>query len=52
MSADGRTRYTVVSSRTDSFSLAGQWIFYKNEDDGGSLWQVRTSGAGNVKVPQ
>lgn len=52
MSADGRTRYTVVSSRTDSFSLAGQWIFYQNEDDGGSLWQVRTSGAGNVKVSQ
>lgn len=50
MSGDGRTRLTVVSSRTASFQLAGQWILYQNEDDGGRLWRVRVSGADNERA--
>ena len=45
MSLDGRTRFTVVSTPTASFQVAGKWIFYQNEDDGGRLWKVRVSGA-------
>ena len=45
MSLDGRTRFTVVSTPTSSFQVAGKWIFYQNEDDGGRLWKVRVSGA-------
>ena len=50
MSLDGRTRYTVVPTRTDSFNVAGQWIFYRNGDDGGALWRVRISGADNARI--
>lgn len=50
ISSDGKTQYTVVPTRTGSFSLAGQWILYVNDDDAGSLWHVRTSGTENSKV--
>jgi len=50
MSLDGRRRYTVVSTRTDSFNVAGAWILYRNEEDGGTLWRVRISGADNARV--
>lgn len=50
LSFDNKTRYTIVSSRTGSFNVAGQWIFYQNEDDGGTLWRIRASGADNAKV--
>ena len=52
MSLDGRVRYTVVPTGTGSFNVAGQWIFYKNEDDGGSLWRVRIGGSDNVRISQ
>ena len=52
MSSDGRTRCTVVSTPTSSFQVAGRWILYRNEDDGGRLWRVRISGADNGRAPQ
>ncbi len=50
MSLDGKTRYTVVGTRTDSFNVAGQWIFYRNAEDEGRLWRVRISGADNARL--
>lgn len=50
MSHDGRTRYNILSSRTGIFNIAGRWIFYSNEEDGGALWRVRVDGSGNTKV--
>lgn len=52
ISADGKIEYTVVPTRTGTFSLGGQWIIYTNEDDGGSLWHVRASGADNAKASE
>ncbi len=50
MSLDGKTRYTVVTTSTASFNVAGQWIFYRNEEDDGRLWRVRISGADNARL--
>lgn len=50
LSLDGRTQYTIVSSRTGSFNVAGRWIFYQNEDDDGNLWRVRIDGSGNARL--
>ena len=50
LSLDGQTRYTVVTTKTDSFNVAGQWIFYRNGADAGRLWRVRISGTDNAKV--
>lgn len=50
MSLNGRTRYTVLSSRTGFYNIAGRWIFYLNEEDGGALWRVRIDGSDNTKV--
>ena len=50
LSFDGRTRYTVVPTRTGAFNVAGQWIFYRNEEDGDRLWQVRVNGADGARV--
>ena len=50
MSLDGKTRFTVVTARTGAFNVAGQWIFYRNEDDGGRLWRVHIGGAENTRV--
>ena len=52
MSLDDKTRYTVVTARTDTFNVAGQWIFYRNEDDGGRLWRVHIGGSDNARVIQ
>lgn len=52
LSLDSRTRYTVVHAHVGSFNVAGQWIFYQNEDDGGNLWCVRISGKDNAVISQ
>lgn len=52
MSLDGKTRYTVVTAKTGSFNVAGQWIFYRNDDDGGRLWRVHIGGSDNARVMQ
>ena len=50
MSSNGRTRFTVVPTRTASFQVAGKWILYQNEDDGGRLWKVRVGGADSERI--
>ncbi len=50
LSFDGRTRFTVVTNRTETFNIAGQWIFYRNMDDGGKLWRVRVNSADNARL--
>lgn len=50
MSLDGRRRYTVVPTSIDSFNVAGQWILYRSEEDGGTLWRVRISGTDNARI--
>ncbi|NLD87264.1 MAG: DUF5050 domain-containing protein, partial [Clostridiales bacterium] len=52
MSLDGKTRYTVVATKTSSFNIAGQRIFYRNEEDAGSLWRIHISGTHNVKITE
>ncbi len=52
LSPDGRIRYTVIPTRTSSFQVAGQWIFYRNEDDAGRLWKVRISGSDSALAVQ
>ncbi len=50
MSSDGRTRFTVVPTPTSTFQVAGKWILYQNEDDGGRLWKVRVGGADSERI--
>ena len=50
MSLNGRTRYTVVPTRTAGFQVAGSWILYENEEDGGRLWKVRVGGSDNGRA--
>lgn len=50
MSLDGKTVYTVISTRTGIFNVVGGWIFYQNEEDNGNLWCVRVNGADNMKI--
>ncbi|MBR0092238.1 MAG: DUF5050 domain-containing protein [Lachnospiraceae bacterium] len=52
MSLDGKTRFTVVTTKTGAFNVAGQWIFYQNDDDGGRLWRVHIGGTNNTRVTQ
>ena len=52
MSLDGKTRFTVVTTKTGAFNVAGQWIFYRNEEDGGRLWRVHIGGTNNARVTQ
>ncbi|NLJ70054.1 MAG: DUF5050 domain-containing protein [Clostridiaceae bacterium] len=50
ISLDGRTHYTIVSSRTGPFNIAGRWIFYINEEDGDNLWRVQINGSENTRL--
>ena len=45
MSLNGRTRYTVVPAPTGAFQVAGSWILFENEEDGGRLWKMRVGGS-------
>ncbi len=49
-SFDGRIRERITGNRVKDFNIAGSWIFYHNEDDGGSLWSVRLDGANDHPV--
>lgn len=44
ISADGKRSFTVVSTETGDYHVAGRWIFYRNEEDGGRLWRVGFDG--------
>ena len=46
----GNMRVRVTKNRASDFNIAGEWIFYHNLDDGGSLWSVRYDGADDHKV--
>lgn len=50
MSFDGKITYKILSTRTGPFNIAGRWIFYKNEEDGGKLWRVRIDGSDNERI--
>ena len=47
---DGRIRERVSGNRARDFNIAGGWIFYHNEDDGGRLWSVRPDGTNDHPV--
>ena len=47
---EGSIRYRVTKNRVEDFNIAGEWIFYHNLDDGGSLWCVRYDGADDHKA--
>lgn len=49
-SFDGRVRERVSGNRAQDFNIAGGWIFYHNEEDGGRLWCVRFDGANDHSV--
>ena len=49
-SFDGRIRERITGNRVKDFNIAGSWIYYHNEDDGGSLWSVRLDGANDHPV--
>lgn len=50
-SFDGRFRERVSENRAGDFNLAGSWIFYHNDEDGGRLWCVRLDGSNDHPVP-
>lgn len=49
-SFDGRVRERVSGNRAQDFNIAGGWILYHNEEDGGRLWCVRFDGANDHPV--
>ncbi|NLE14022.1 MAG: DUF5050 domain-containing protein [Clostridiales bacterium] len=49
-SPDGRIRERISANRAKDFNLAGGWVFYRNDDDGGKLWCVRLDGANDHPV--
>ena len=44
-SMDGRIRQRLSANPAQDFNLAGEWVFYHNQEDGGKLWCVRLDGA-------
>lgn len=50
-SLDGRIRERISGNRARDFNVAGGWVFYHNEEDGGRLWCVRLDGANDHPVP-
>jgi len=49
-SFDGRIRERISGNRARDFNIAGGWVFYHNEEDGGRLWCVRLDGANDHPV--
>ncbi len=49
-SLDGQYRSKITSSRAIDFNIAGEWIFYHNDDDGGRLWCVRLDGTNDHQL--
>jgi len=47
VSHDGASSEVLVTAKCDNFCVSQDWIVYKNLDDGGSLWIVRTNGTDN-----
>ena len=47
---EGTIRTRVTRNRADDFNLTGEWIFYHNLDDDGTLWCVRRDGADDHRV--
>lgn len=50
-SFDGRVREKISRNRAEDFNIAGGWIFYHNEEDGGRLWCVRQDGSNDHPLP-
>ncbi|MCL2136931.1 MAG: protein kinase [Coriobacteriia bacterium] len=46
-----KTQKTVVSYGVDSYSLAGEWVFYKTAGENPELHMVRFDGSGDHLVP-
>lgn len=44
-SFDGRIRERISGNQAGDFNIAGDWVFYHNERDNGSLWCVRLDGS-------
>lgn len=44
-SMDGRIRERISANPAQDYNLAGDWVFYHNQEDGGRLWCVRLDGA-------
>ncbi len=49
-SFDGRLRERISGNRAGDFNLAGEWIFYHNDEDNGRLWCVRPDGSNDHPV--
>ena len=47
---DGNMRSRITRNRAEDFNVAGEWIFYHNLDDGGSLWCVRYDGVDDHRI--
>ena len=47
---EGAIRNRLTRNRAGDFNLAGDWIFYHNLDDEGSLWCVRRNGADDHRI--
>ncbi len=50
-SFDGRIREKISQNRAFDFNIAGDWIFYRSENDGGNMWCVRLDGSNDHPVP-
>lgn len=44
-SADGRIRQRLSDHPAQDFNIAGEWVFYHNQEDNGLLWCVRLDGS-------
>jgi len=47
---EGNMRNRITRNRAEDFNIAGEWVFYHNLDDRGSLWCVRYDGADDHRI--